>query len=95
MMLTKPVETLPDHGTRARYDAPHSCRCGTCRRGNRERAAEARRKRLESRVWACDGSVDGGYWFARDASEHNASTYSNWGCRCQDCKDDHSIRLKA
>jgi hypothetical protein len=92
-MLTRSTGELPEHGTRARYDAPHHCHCGTCRRGNRERAAAAKARRLATREWV--DAPGGGYWFAHLASKHDASTYANWGCGCPECKADHSGRLKA
>jgi len=59
-----------DQGTSSRYDA--GCRCAACRAANTARyheSTELRRRAL-----------------ARAAVPHgSASTYRNWGCRCEPC----------
>jgi hypothetical protein len=55
------------------------CRCGRCIEANRESA----RQRSQERATRQDQAVHG-----------RASTYQNWGCRCDPCKAAHSIRLK-
>ena len=59
-----------EHGTPSRYDA--GCRCAACRAANTARyheSTELRRRALAS------AAVPHG----------SASTYRNWGCRCEPC----------
>jgi hypothetical protein len=59
-----------EHGTPSRYDA--GCRCAACRAANTARyheSTELRRRALGS------ATVPHG----------SASTYRNWGCRCEPC----------
>jgi hypothetical protein len=59
-----------DHGTSSRYDA--GCRCAACRAANTARyheSTELRRRTLASAA----------------VTHGSASTYRNWGCRCEPC----------
>ena len=59
-----------EHGTCSRYDA--GCRCARCRAANTARHHEIRERRRRA--------------LATAAVTHGcASTYRNWGCRCEPC----------
>ncbi len=59
-----------DHGTSSRYDA--GCRCAACRAANTARYHES----TELRRRALAGAA---------VTHGSASTYRNWGCRCEPC----------
>ena len=59
-----------DHGTSSRYDA--RCRCAACRAANTARYHES----TETRCRALAGAA---------VPHGSASTYRNWGCRCEPC----------
>ena len=59
-----------DHGTSSRYDA--GCRCVACRAANTARYHE----KTELRHHALANA---------EVSHGSASTYRNWGCRCEPC----------
>lgn len=73
------------HGNVSTYRNPrYACRCGECRDASTRRRRQemaSRRARL-----AADPSV---------VQHGRASTYTNWGCRCDDCKAANSAWLAA
>lgn len=74
----------PWHGTITGYNR-HRCRQPACRAAARAATAEARQRRLALRV------ERGGRSYAERDTNGNplphgdASTYQNWGCRCEPC----------
>lgn len=64
------------------------CRCEPCREAHRERMRDGNARRAAERIRGENGD-----WYAPRAAEHGTtSTYSNWGCRCDPCKDRQSER---
>ena len=64
----------PRHGTDNGY-INLGCRCDKCK------AAKAARNARERQVRHATTRSEG----VPAGVQHNASTYSNWGCRCQAC----------
>ena len=50
--------TIPLHGTRARFQPPHRCRCDECRSANAEYQRAYRRARTPRPIKVCSGSTD-------------------------------------
>jgi hypothetical protein len=68
------------HGTLQGYRR-HNCRCDDCRRAHKRHNQKRRERRFAT----------------RDTADfmHNASGYTNWGCRCALCKADHHDAMVA
>lgn len=58
------------------------CRCAICRAANAERALEYRKRRL----------ANGG--IPAKTAHGKASTYSNWRCRCEPCKEAWRVHMR-
>lgn len=79
----KPLKTGPqtDHGTLSRYHS--GCRCAACREASRVKAAAWR---LQSHEAFASGAVS--------PVHGSASTYANYGCRCQPCTTAATRRMR-
>lgn len=57
------------------------CRCEDCTDGHRERMRRRKAERFNLRV------VESGQWVTTAQVPHGRmSTYTNWGCRCGECR---------
>lgn len=71
------------HGTLNGY-VNQGCRCDECREANRAYNMARRQERADGKSiseWSRQRGHTGG------PRKHNASTYSNWKCRCGECAD--------
>jgi hypothetical protein len=68
------------HGRYATY-TNHGCRCEACTAAWRNKVRAARTERRRSFL----AEVDGRLVSMADVAHGSASTYSNWGCRCEPC----------
>lgn len=71
------------HGARGYVNG---CRCERCTASNTKRNAIRRKERHALRVLV-DGRLVAKS--VPDEKHGSASTYSNWGCRCQKCSEAH------
>lgn len=81
--IKKPVKKNTIHGTYAKYHS--GCRCWRCTKANAEYNAVnrcLREKRLR------DGLAP------KNLKHGDASTFTNWGCRCKSCVDAHAKKLR-
>lgn len=75
------------HGTLNGY-VNAGCRCEECREANRVYNMKRRAERAEGKPASEWGKKRG---HMGEPLKHNSSTYINWKCRCDQCREDASM----
>ncbi len=68
------------------YRSRRACRCESCTDDHRKR--HAREDAARRAATAANGGV-------APVEQHNAATYTNWGCRCRRCTDANTRNRRA